>query len=180
MLPFQWQNGGVWRGRMVSLPSIILSYLYSEEPIIEIHGKCWEQDETNESNHLDFLVATSPWTWRSCCETLKNIFLELELWLVWGFNVFYVLKKWQIKRQWKEALDESSEIRNIAMKLKNILSRPLGVCKSGRGEIAACAFCTVRCSLNNTREGASVQSLLKPQRKASHSQVAGYTFVFKA
>lgn len=95
-------------------------------------------------------------------------------------SMFFVLKKWQIKRQLKEALDESTEIRNIAMQLKSILSRPLGVCKSGRDEIAACAFCMVRCSLNNTREGASVQSLLKPQRKASDSQVAGYVLVFKA
>lgn len=31
---------------MISLPSIILNYLYSEEPIIEIQGERWEQDET--------------------------------------------------------------------------------------------------------------------------------------
>lgn len=46
--------------------------------------------------------------------------------------MFFVLKKWQIKGQLKEALDESTEIRNIAMQLKNILSRPLGVCKSAK------------------------------------------------
>lgn len=90
--------------------------------MIEIQRHCWGR---MKQNHFDLLVITSSGSWRSHCEILKNIILELELFLIWGYNVFYILKKWQIKRKLKEALDESIKLRNIAMQLKNSLSTPL-------------------------------------------------------
>lgn len=35
------------------------------------------------------------------------------------------MKKWQIKRNLKEVLDESNNLRNIGVQLKNSLSTPL-------------------------------------------------------
>lgn len=101
---------------------MIFINLYKKEPMVEIQREC---SDRMKQNHFDFLVITSSGSWRSHCEILKNIILELELLLIWGYNVFYILKNWQIKRKFKEALDESIKLRNTAMQLKNNLSRPL-------------------------------------------------------